>query len=601
MIDIAVGETVEKDFTSTVWDTTALYPSPVSAELERDFAAAAAEVEQFRNSYLSKTAELNATGLLQALVAYETLQERIGKPQMYAHLLFAADSEDDTNKALSQRAAEFGNLMARQLLFFELEIMAIPDMAFGSLSADDRLANYRHFLANVRKFRSHTLSEREEQLLKRKDLTGTDAFSRLFDELSSSFRYRMEVAGEEREFTGEELLGLLHHQDATLRERAFATFLMRHAEHAIVYSAIFNDITLDHSHELELRGYATPMEPTNIANEIEPLIVERLMTVSEANYPLAREYFRIKAKLLKVPKLKNTDIYAPIGEMDSRYTFSEARDIVLTAYREFNPTYGPIVEAFFNEKRIDALPRPGKGGGAFCMGMTPSLPPYLLLNFTGNLRDVATLAHELGHGLHFVLSGCQTMLNYHAPLPLAETASVFGEMLLTRHLLEKESDPAVKTALLCAKIEDIIATTFRQNVLTRFEERLHLERKEGLLTSNRICSIWWEENEKLYGDAVTMIEPYHWGWSYISHFIHSRFYCYSYVFAELLVLSLYRNYLQEGAAFITGYEAILKSGSALSPADTVRSAGIDLSAPDFWQKGYDLLGDMIKDLQELTC
>ena len=591
---------MEDDITNLLWDTTPLYPSPDSDELKRDFAANA-EVDAFREKYLGKTAGLGATGLLEALIAYEALQEKISKPLMYAQLLFAADSESNTNKSLSQKAAEFGNLMTRQILFFDLEIMAIPDEMFAILCADERLATYRHYMGNVRKFRAHTLSEREEQLLKRKDLTGTDAFSRLFDELSASFRYRMEVDGEEQEFTGEELLGLLHHPDATLRERAFATFLTRHAEHSIVYSAVFNDIALDHSQELELRDYATPMEPTNIANEIEPLVVERLMKVSEANYPLARDYFRIKAKLLKLPKLKNTDIYAPVGETNRHYTFCEARDMVMAAYREFKPAYGPIIEAFFNEKRIDALPRPGKGGGAFCMGMTPSLPPYLLLNFTGNLRDVATLAHELGHGLHFVLSGCQTMLNYHAPLPLAETASVFGEMLLTRHLLEKESDPAVKTALLCAKIEDIIATTFRQNVLTRFEERLHLERKEGLLTANRICSIWWEENEKLYGDAVTMIEPYHWGWSYISHFIHSRFYCYSYVFAELLVLSLYRKYLQDGTAFIPGYEAILKSGSALSPADTVKSAGMDLSDPEFWQKGYDLLRDMINDLQELTC
>jgi oligoendopeptidase F len=591
---------MEDDFTNLLWDTAPLYPSPVSPELERDFAAAAVQAEAFRQRYLGKTVELDAAGLLQALIAYEALQEQISKPGMYAHLLFAADSEDDTNKALSQKAAEFGNLMTRQLLFFDLEIMAIPDETFASLSADERLVNYRHYLASVRRFRSHALPEREEQLLKRKDLTGTDAFSRLFDELSASFRYRMTIDGEEREFTGEELLGLLHHPDPALRELAFATFLTRHAKHGIVYSAVFNDITLDHSQELELRGYATPMEPTNIANEIEERVVERLMTVSEANYPLARDYFRLKAKLLKLPRLKNTDIYAPVGESDRRYTFAEAKDLVLTAYREFNPAYGPTIEAFFSERRIDALPRPGKGGGAFCMGMTPSLPPYVLMNFTGNLRDVATLAHELGHGLHFVLSGCQTMLNYHAPLPLAETASVFGEMLLTRHLLERENDPAVKTALLCAKIEDIIATTFRQNVLTRFEERLHLERREGLLTTSRICTLWWEENEKLYGDAVTMIDPYRWGWSYISHFIHSRFYCYSYVFAELLVLSLYRNYLQEGAPFIPRYEAILKSGAALSPADTVRPAGMDLADPDFWQKGYDLLRDLIEKLQELT-
>ena len=266
----------------------------------------------------------------------------------------------------------------------------------------------------------------------------------------------------------------------------------------------------------------------------------------QENYPLAREYFRLKAQLLKLPKLKNSDVYAPLSESDRRYSFDEAKDLVLDAYGQFNPEYRSIIEAFFSQRRIDVLPRPNKGGGAYCMGMTPSLPPYLLLNFTGNLRDVATLAHELGHGLHYVLAQKQTMLNYHAPLPLAETASVFGEMLLTRLLLEKEKDPDLKVALLCAKIEDIIATTFRQNVLTRFEERMHLERKNGLLTSSRLGQLWWMENEKLYGDSVEMIEPYAWGWSYISHFIHARFYCYSYTFAELLVLSLYRTYVREG-------------------------------------------------------
>ncbi len=588
------------DISALLWDTSTLYPSPDSAELQRAFTIAGEQAEAFRGRYQGKTAGLDPAELLEALKGMEALQELIVKPQMYAHLLFAADSEDDGNKSLSQKAAEFGNLMARQLLFFDLEIMAIPDASFASLYDDERLANYRHFLANVRKFRAHTLSEREEQLLKRKDMTGADAFCRLFDELSASFRYKMPVDGEERDFAGEELLGMLHHTDPLLRERAFATFLARHEQEGIVFSAVFNDITLDHSQELELRSYSAPMEPTNIANEIEAPVVERLMAVSEANYPLARDYFRLKAGLLGLPKLKNTDIYAPIGSESRSYTFAEAKEMVLGAYRAFNPAYGPVIEAFFSERRIDALPRTGKGGGAFCMGMTPLLPPYVLMNFTGNLRDVATLAHELGHGLHFILAGCQTMLNYHAPLPLAETASVFGEMLLTRHLLERESDRNVKVALLCAKIEDIIATTFRQNVLTRFEERLHLERRDGLLTSNRICSIWWEENAKLYGDAVDMIEPYRWGWSYISHFIHARFYCYSYVFAELLVLSLYRSYLHEGEAFIPRYEAILKSGSSLSPADTVRPAGMDLEDPEFWQRGYDLLRDLIDELRGLA-
>ena len=593
------GYIMEDSTLRLLWDTTPLYPSSTSVDLERDFSEGSDRVQVFRDNYRGKVTTLNAAELREAIEAYESIQELIVKPQMYAQLLFSSDSGNDANRALSQRSAEFGNLMSREILFFELEIIGMPDEHFNCLSVDQRLENYRHFLTSLRKFTPHTLPEQEERLLKQKNLTGPEAFSRLFDELSASFRFPFELDGEEREMTGEELLGLLHHPEPGVRERAFSTFLRRHEEHGIVYAAVFNDIALDHAQELEIRGYTTPMAPTNLGNEIPSEVVERLMAVSEDNYHLARDYFRLKARLLNLPKLKNSDIYAPVGTSVRRYSFDEARVIVLDAYADFNPAYRAIIEAFFTERRIDVLPRPGKGGGAYCMGMTPALPPYLLLNFTGNLRDIATLAHELGHGLHYVLAQKQSMLNYHPPLPLAETASVFGEMLLTRRLLAHESDPAVKVDLLCAKIEDIIATTFRQNVLTRFEERMHNERNNGLLTSSRLCTIWWEENERLYGDSVDMIEPYAWGWSYISHFIHARFYCYSYTFAELLVLSLYQSYQREGKHFIPTYEAILASGGSLSPGDTVRHAGIDLEDPGFWQYGYDFLRDLIEELKEL--
>jgi oligoendopeptidase F len=263
--------------------------------------------------------------------------------------------------------------------------------------------------------------------------------------------------------------------------------------------------------------------------------------------------------------------------------------------------FGKIVEAFFTERRVDILPRTGKSGGAFAMGISPDLPSFLLLNFTGTLRDLATIAHEAGHGLHFVMSSKQNLLNYHAPLPLAETASVFGEMLLTRRLLDQEHDPIVRRSLLCAKIEDIIATTFRQTVLTRFELRLHNERNtNGLLSNDRISEIWLEENYKLFGDSVEMIPAYRWGWSYISHFIHSRFYCYSYTFAELLVLALFQKYREDGKSFKSGYHALLESGGALSPADTARLAGIDITDSGFWQKGYDVLADLVNELKGLV-
>ena len=579
------------------WDLTTLYTAPDAPELTADLEETKLQAAAFRSDYSGNVAGLDAADLLTALVRYEALSELIAKPQLYAHLLFASDSGDDVAKCLSQQTAEFGNLMSRELLFFNLEIMALSDEAFAAVSADPALVPYGHHLGHLRRFTPHTLTEREEQLLTLKSLSGVDAFTRLYDELSASLLYRMELDGVEREFTGEELLSMLHHPDAIVRERAFTTFLKKHEEQEIVLGTVFNTALLDHSQEIELRGYDSPMAPTNLGNELSAKVVARLMEISEQNYGLAREYFELKARLLELPKLKNSDIYAPLPGADKKFNFTEAVELVKSAFRQFSPAWEEIITAFFTDRRVDIYPRSGKSGGAFCMGMTPSFLPYVLLNYTGNLRDVATVAHELGHGLHFVLAQKQRLVNYHPCLPLAETASVFGEMLLTRHLLDTESDPGVKIELLCAKIEDIIATTFRQTVLTRFELRLHLERKNGLLSNERIGDIWLEENSKLFGDAVEMIPAYRWGWSYISHFIHSRFYCYSYTFAELLVLALFQKYREEGESFKAGYRQLLESGGALSPADTAKLAGIDITEAGFWQKGYDFLGGLIEELR----
>ena len=579
------------------WNTALLYPSPDSQQLEDDLTSFESLASNFRGRYFEKISGLNAEAILAAVQEYEALQVHMSKAFCYAHLLFAEDSGNENYLALSQRCSELGNRLSQQLLFFDLELMNLADDRFDALCALPNAANYVHFLTGIRRFRPYTLKENEERLLTRKELTGMRAFVKLFDELSASFSYRMELDGAEQEFTGEELLSLLHHTSADVRFRAFTTFLEKHGENSIVYNAVFNNMALDHGQEMELRGYATPIQPTNIGNEIPDEAVEHLMAVTEANYGLAQEYFRLKARMLGMDKIRNTDVYAPVVESERKYAFDEARDMVVASYAAYDPDFGRIVGAFFDERRVDVMPRTGKSGGAFAMGISPEAPPFLLLNYTGTLRDLATIAHEAGHGLHFILAQKQTMLNYHAPLPLAETASVFGEMLLTRSLLDKESDPTVRRSLLCAKIEDIIATTFRQTVLTRFELRLHAERKNGLLSSDRIGELWLEENGKLFGDAVEMIPAYRWGWSYISHFIHTRFYCYSYTFAELLVLALFQKYREEGESFKPGYRRLLESGGALSPADTAHLAGIDITEGGFWQKGYDFLEGLIEELK----
>ena len=583
------------------WKTSLLYPTPDSPALEADLSALEEEAGRFRESLFEKITTMPAQGIVEALVWYDQFRARIARPLCYAHLLFAENSEDETHRALAQRCSELGNRLSQQLLFFDLELMELSDQQVDAVLALPAAAPYAHFLHGLRKFTPYTLKENEERLLTRKDLTGVNAFTKLFDELSSSMRYSMELDGETRDFTGEELLSLSHHPDPDVRFRAQTTFLMKHADapHALVFNTVFNTMALDHGQEMSLRGYQSAIQPTNIGNELSDDAVEHLMAVTEEHYPLAQRYFAIKATLLGLKRLRNCDMYAPISTTKKEFSFDEARTMVVNAYTDYDPQFGAIVDAFFQEQRVDIYPRPGKSGGAFAMGISPQDPPYLLLNYTGTLRDIATIAHEAGHGLHFVLSQQQNCLNYHAPLPLAETASVFGEMLLTRRMLDDEQDPAVRKELLCGKIEDIIATTFRQTVLTRFEIRLHHERNQGLLSNERICELWLEENRKLYGDTVEMIPAYAWGWSYISHFIHSRFYCYSYTFAELLVLALYQQYRTRGDAFKPGYRALLTAGGSQSPADTARLAGIDIEASGFWKGGYDLLEQLINELESL--
>lgn len=358
-----------------LWNTTVFYSSTAAPELDADVSSAVSMADEFRNRYFGNVAKLDSPEMKEALVQLERIRETLVKPQSYAYLLFAADSENTENKKLSQRAMEFGNRLEQELLFFDLEVITLPDERYNEMVEDECLAPYRHYLQSLRHYRPHTLPEREERLLKQKSLTGVEAFTRLFDELSSSFRYDFELNGEMREMTGEDLLGLLHHPDSGIRERAFTSFISKFKEQGIIFSAIVNNAALDHSQELEIRNYRNAMEPTHLANELAPEVVDGLMRVSEENFHLAREYFHLKAGLLGIRRLKNTDIYAPVSGCERTFTFADAKELVGEAYGKFSPEFRETIDRFFSEDRIDVLPRPGKSGGAFCMGISPTLPP----------------------------------------------------------------------------------------------------------------------------------------------------------------------------------------------------------------------------------
>lgn len=582
------------------WDLSPLYLSAQDPLIDSDLAQADRLADAFGKRWHGLITQANADEFAEALAAYETLQKPALKPYFYAELLFYADSRPTENQALLAKVREAFSSITEKLLFFELELLKMDETRFASLVRDATLKDWQHYLVQLRKTAPYSLSEEVEQALKRKDLAGKDGFVQLFDELTSSFSYQFTRPDEDTpaELSGEELLAFLYHSSADVRENAFATFLNKHQEHALVLTSCFNNLLLDHEREGNLRGYPEAITPTCLESETEPQMVEQMMTVSEQNYPLARDYYRLKQQLLGLDKMKNTDLYAPLPGSDRRFSFDEARSLVLESFADFSPQLADCAAGFFTERRIDAPPSAGKSGGAFCMGMMPGLPPYVMLNFTGTLRDLSTLAHELGHGVHFSLSQAQNLSHYNAPLPLAETASVFAEMLLTRKLLAV-GDRQMKIELLCARIEEIIATSFRQNVLTRFELAAHKARGEKLLSSEDYCELWWQENHKLLGDKIEMIEPYRYGWSYISHFIHARFYCYSYIFGELLVLSLYKQYQQQGEDFVVKYLELLRAGGSAPPQSLLDPFGVDLNDPAFWQQGYNLLADMIEQLRQL--
>lgn len=582
------------------WDLRDLYAGAADPRLAADLAEAKRRAEAFAETYRGTVAngQLDGAGLARALAEYEALSELGSRPAFYASLLFAADTQNSAAQRLVQRTREATTETGNLTVFFSLEMIALDEAQLARLLAAPELAEYRHYIETLRRFKPHTLSEKEEQLLNHKNLSGQSAFVQLFDELSGSLRFTVRVAGEDRQLTDGEIFALLRNPDPAVRERAFTAFLETYASHGLVLSSIFNTLLLDHKIDCELRGYADLVLPTHLSNEVAPQTVEAMMAAVERHYPLAQEYFRIKARLLGLDHLTYTDVYAPIQTTAEAIPFETAKELIVTSFGQFTEQFAALARDFFNQGWIDAEVRAGKRGGAFCAALSPDHHPYILCSYTGTGRDVATVAHELGHGIHYSLSRGQKLLNYAAPLVLAETASVFAEIVLTRHLLAQAQNRAARRALLCDVLEDIYGTVYRQTALTRFEMAAHAKRHAGVLSAEDIGELWWQEQTKLFGESVELPAVYRWGWSYIPHFIHSRFYCYSYPFGELLTLALFQRYVDEGDTFIPGYIQLLERGGSERPERALAELGIDINQPEFWDQGFQVIKGFLADLQE---
>jgi len=585
------------------WDLSDLFAAHDDQQIESTLINCRAGAEKFAERFreaLENPATLTATTLCEALEELAKIYEALGRVGSYAGLLYAADTAKPDYQDLEQRVEQRSTEIRNLLLFFELAWLKVDDEVADKLMQDEPLKAYRHYLTSLRRYRPHTLSELEEKILNERDNTGRNAFGRLFSEITSSLVFKLERDGKTEELNLSQILSLLHEPDRNLRQRAMETVYRELSQHGQVLTFIYDTLIQDNLTVDRLRSYTHPMAQRHLSNEIDGTAVKTMMEVAEKNYPLAHDYFRLKAKLLELPQLALYDQYAPVGKEVRPFPYAKAQEVILDAFEAFDPKFRALAGEFFAKNWIDAEIRKGKRGGAFCAAPSPQLHPYVLCNYDDNLRDVMTIAHELGHGLHGCLSRKQNYFNYDTPLTTAETASVFGEMLVFDHLLAQQSDREVQIALVAGKIEDIFATVFRQNVLTRFEELAFSARQEKRLTPDALGKLWLDANGKYYGDAVAMPESYRWGWSYIPHFIHSRFYCYSYVFGQLLVLALYRMYKDEGHGFVPKYIALLEAGGSDTPDALLKPLGVDIHRAEFWQKGFEEIRSLTAKLNGLV-
>jgi oligoendopeptidase F len=590
--------------TGVRWDLGDLYRSAGDPALGADLDAALGRAREFADRYrgtIDVPGGPSAEWVAAALAELDSISEQADKPAIYAGLLHAADARPPAHGALVAMTQERASAIHNQLVFFALEWIALEEALARPIIDSPACARYRHYLEGARRYRPHMLSEAEEKILEETANTGRRAFHRLFDEMLSAMEFEVEVDGKRRRMNESGVLALLHDPDRAVRRRAAGALTGRLRERSLELTFVFNVIAQEHALTDRLRRYGDPMAARHLDNEIDPATVSALIAACEENADIVAAYYGLKRRLLGLEVLYDYDRHAPVGARAAALPWEEGRRIVLEAYGDFSPRMREIAEGFFEKRWIDAEVREGKRGGAFSASTVPSVHPYVLLNYLGLPRDVMTLAHELGHGVHQVLAQPRGYLQSDTALTMAETASVFGELLVFERLRREERDPRAALALLCEFIEEAFGTVFRQVALTRFEQRLHdLRRAEGELAAERIGDVWHEVNAAMYGDSVVLTGDYRWWWAYIPHFIHSPFYCYAYAFGELLVLALHEIYREEGAGFVPKYLDLLAAGRSEAPSALLARLGIDVREASFWRRGLGALRRLVQEAAKLA-
>jgi oligoendopeptidase F len=583
-----------------VWDLTPLYRGMDDPAIETDMKNLMALVDAFAEQYRGRVGSLSVAELAEAMKQQEQAMDRMGRLANFARLNYATDTADPKHGALLQKMTEFGSELQQKTVFFELEWNAVDDDRARTLLDDPALALYRHYLEAMRRYRPHQLDESEERVIIQKDVTGNDAWGRFFTQLTSSMRYEMD--GEE--LTQSQVLAKLHDSNREMRRKAAEAMTVGLRGKMMELTYIFNVLAADKAIEDRMRGYETWVSSRNLANKAPDQVVDALIEAVTSRYDLVARHYHLKRKVMGLDELTDYDRYAPFPaeESDKVYTWDEARQIVLDAFEQFSPRMAEVARRFFDENWIHAALAPNKRGGAFAAPVVPSVHPYVFMNFTGRARDVATLAHELGHGIHMYLSGeANGIFALHTPLTTAETASTFAEMLVFTDLMQREENPEARLAMLAAKIEDTFATVFRQISMNRFEHGMHTARREeGELTAERLSAIWLESQRAMFGDSVNLRDDYGLWWSYVPHFLQVPGYVYAYSFGELLVLALFNLYQEQGEGFVPKYLDVLAAGDSDYPDNIMAQLGVDLNDPGFWHKGLDAIEKLIDQEESLS-
>ena len=580
------------------WDLSDLYPGPDSEPLAHDFSALTEDAEAFRDRYKGRLAALSGAELGTAIAAYERLQEKIGRIMSYASLVHAGNLSDPELGRFYQTMQERTNAVSTELLFFTLELNRLEDADLEAQLADQLLAHYRPWLRDTRAFRPHQLSDEVEKLLHEKYVAGRAAWVRLFDETIADLRFPFRG----KDLTEPEALDLLSDNDPEVRRDAADSIGQVLGKNTRIFGLITNTLAKDKEIEDRWRRFPRPISSRNLANFVEDEVVDALIAAVRNSYPgLSHRYYKLKARWFGVEELPFWDRNAPLPEEEERtISWSEAEETVLSAYGDFSPEMAAVGGRFFAARWIDAPLRPGKASGAFAHPTVPSAHPYLLLNYQGKTRDVMTLAHELGHGVHQLLANRQGYLMADTPLTLAETASVFGEMLTFRALLARETDPRRRKTMLAGKVEDMLNTVVRQIAFVSFEQKVHEERRGAELTPDQLGEIWLAVQRESLGPALRLDGVYRHYWSYIPHFIHTPFYVYAYAFGDCLVNSLYAVYEDAHQGFAERYLEMLRAGGTMRHRELLAPFGLDAADPSFWSRGLSIIAGFIDELEQLS-